>query len=181
MTESFSKVIAMIIAVVLLYIFPIENMLIRQDDTARIVVFNETAKFVDSVRNLGYITPLMYLQFMNVLSATGNHYEIYMEHRHGSIDPVYIDPDDTTSFQRTYNVNAEAVYSEDIFNKLFPDPSTPSDDTKYYFTKGDYFSVSVVNKNKTAASKVQEMLYMSEMPVKRIIVNYGGMIRDEAD
>jgi hypothetical protein len=47
-------------------------------------------------------------------------------------------------------------------------------------SKGDYFTVYVYNKNKTAAAKVQQMLIMAELPVKRIIVNYGGMVRDEA-
>lgn len=63
MDDIFSKVIALILAVVLLYIFPVESLLTRQDEITKVFVLNETAKFVDSVRNLGYITPLMYNQF----------------------------------------------------------------------------------------------------------------------
>ena len=70
MSETLSKIIALVIAVLLLYIFPVENMLTRQDDVTRVFVLNETTRFVDSVRNLGYITPVMYMQFTNALSAT---------------------------------------------------------------------------------------------------------------
>lgn len=181
MEETFSKVIALILAVILLYIFPVENLLARQDDITKIFVLNETAKFVDSVRNLGYITPLMYNQFQQVLSSTGNEYDVFMEHRHLSDDPVYIDPMDETSFQHDIRTNEYVYYTEQILDCLFPLTAAPVEDRRYYMSKGDYFSVYVCNKNKTAAAKVQQMLIMAELPTKRIIVNYGGMVRDETD
>lgn len=152
-------------------------MLTRQDDITRTVVLNETAEFVDSVRNLGYITPLMYMQFTHALSTTGNIYEISMEHIHYRIDPIYIDKDDMTSFQHNYNVNNRVTYTDEIINRLFPE--NPDQDRYYYLSKGDIFKVKVVNINKTPATKVQQMLLMSDLPVKRIVVNYGGMVRDE--
>jgi len=179
LSETLSKIIALIIAVFLLYIFPVENMLTRKDDITRVFVLNETAEFVDSVRNLGYVTPLMYLQFAQALSATGNNYDIYMEHRHGKVDPYYIDPVDITSFQHNYKVSRITVYTEDIMEVLFPVAAPASEDRYYFFSKGDYFSVRVTNRNKTTAAKVQEFLYMISVPAKRIIVNYGGMVRDE--
>ncbi|NLG89140.1 MAG: hypothetical protein GX494_08015 [Clostridiaceae bacterium] len=181
MDDIFSKITALILAVILLYIFPVESMLTRQDEITKVFVLNETAKFVDSARNLGYITPLMYTQFLRVLSSTGNEYEILMEHRHISIDPIYIDPVDKTSFQYDFNINENAYYTEEILACLFPPAAAPDQDRYYYMSKGDYFSVHVYNKNKTAAAKVQQMLIMAELPVKRIVVNYGGMVRDEAD
>lgn len=177
LSETLSKIIALVISILLLFIFPVENMLTRQDDITRTVVLNETAEFVDSVRNLGYITPLMYMQFTHALSTTGNIYEISMEHIHYRIDPIYIDKDDMTSFQHNYNVNNRVTYTDEIINRLFPE--NPDQDRYYYLSKGDIFKVKVVNINKTPATKVQQMLLMSDLPVKRIVVNYGGMVRDE--
>ncbi|NLM10697.1 MAG: hypothetical protein GX213_07990 [Clostridiaceae bacterium] len=177
MSETLSKIIALIISILLFFIFPVENMLTRQDDITRVVVLNETSKFVDSVRNLGYITPLMYSQFSHALSATGNVYEITMEHTHNRIDPVYADPVVITSFQHDYNINARITYTDDILSVLFPD--TGGAGGRYYLSKGDIFCVKVANVNKTTATKIQQMLLMSDLPVKRIIVNYGGMVRDE--
>jgi len=181
LNDIFSKVIALILAVILLYIFPVENLLTRQDDITKVFVLNETSKFVDSARNLGYITPLMYNQFLHVLSSTGNEYNVLMEHRHVSIDPVYIDPVDNTSFQHDFNTNYKTYYTEQILDCLFPATTAPPEDRYYYMSKGDYFSVYVYNKNRTAAAKVQQMIIMAELPAKRIVVNYGGMVRDEAD
>ncbi len=178
MSEALSKVFALILAVLLLYVFPVENMLARQDDLTRVFVLNETAEFVDSVRNLGYITPLMYMQLSQNLSATGLVYDIKMEHMHCSVDPVYIDPVDITSFQHDYGLNYRVTYTDEIAEKLFPAVSI-SGEKKYTLSKGDYFSVTISNKNKTIATRVQEMLIMAELPTKRIRVNYGGMVRDE--
>ncbi len=179
MSETLSKVFALIITVLLLYIFPVENMLTRQDDITKVYVLNETAEFVDSVRNLGYITPVMYRQFSQVLSATGNRYVIMMEHRHINIQPIYTDPDDITSFQHDYSTHYQTFYNDDILKTLFPELNPPPADTNYYLSKGDLFSVQVVNDNKTIATRVQEMLLMTDLPVRKIIVNYGGMVRDE--
>jgi len=178
LSETLSKIIVLIILVLLFFVFPVENMLARQDDITRIAVLNETCEFVDSVRNLGYITPVMYMQFSQALSATGNTYEITMEHIHNSIDPNYTDPVDMTSFQHDYNVNTRVSYTEDILATLFPDTPGVSPD-RYYLSKGDIFRVNVVNVNKTMATKVQQMLLMTDLPAKRIAVTYGGMVRDE--
>ena len=180
MSETLSKVFALIIAVLLLYIFPVENMLTRQDDIAGVFVLNETAEFVDSVRNLGYITPVMYRQFSQVLATTGNRYAIVMEHRHVNIQPVYTDPDDITSFQHDYSSHYQTFYHDDIMQTLFPAVNPLPADTNYYLSKGDLFTVQVMNENKTIATRVQELLLMTDLPVRKIIVNYGGMVRDES-
>lgn len=179
MSETLSKTFALVLAVLLLYIFPVENMLSRQDDMTRVFVLNETAEFVDAVRNLGYITPVMYLQFSEVLSASGNRYQIEMEHRHVSIIPIYTDPDDMTSFQHDYSRNEYATYTDEILETLFSQTASASSDRYYYLSKGDIFTVQVSNVNKTTATRVQEMLMMNDLPTKRIIVRYGGMVRDE--
>lgn len=181
LSETLSKMIAFILAILLLYIFPVENMLTRQDDMTRVFVFKETTEFVDAVRNLGYVTPVMYLQFTNALNATGNKYDILMEHRHERVEPVYTDPVDMTSFQHDYAKHHKMTYTSDIMEKLFPDGVQVPTDTTYSLSKGDIFSVRVVNKNKTIATKVQEMLLMADIPAERIIIDYGGMVRDEND
>jgi hypothetical protein len=179
LSDTISKIIALIISFMLFFIFPIENMLTRQDDIAKVVVLNETCEFVDSVRNLGYITPIMYKQYCQALSMTGNVYKVSMEHKHTTIDPVYLDPVDKTSFQHDYNKNYDITYTKDILSTLLPDSLSHSGDNYYFLSKGDIFSVQVINTNKTAATKVQQMLLMSDLPVNRIVVTYGGMVRDE--
>lgn len=57
MGDSLSKIVAIVLAVLLMFIIPIKSEFERLDDISRIYVLNETTKFVDRVRNLGYITP----------------------------------------------------------------------------------------------------------------------------
>ncbi|KAB3525460.1 hypothetical protein [Alkaliphilus serpentinus] len=177
MGDSLSKIVAIIIGVFLLFIYPISNMFERQDDITRIFVLAETTKLVDSVRNLGYITPTMYLEFSNNLAATNNLYDIQMEHRRKVYDPLYDDPTIPSTFKDTFNINYTANYTEDIMETLFPDP--PNTDGKYTFSKGDYFLVKVTNRNKTIATRIHEMLYATFLSTEKIIVKYGGMIKDE--
>ncbi|MCX7920459.1 MAG: hypothetical protein N3B21_00330 [Clostridia bacterium] len=178
MESTFSKIIALILATLLLFIFPVLNMFIKQDDTTHIFVFTETSKFVDQVRNLGYITPMMYREFANKLSATNNTYSIEMEHYHKKYDPIYDDPANAATFKDDFNVNFKATYTDNIMSTLFPNP--PLTGEKYKLSKGDYFAVRVKNKNKTLATKLQEMLYNANLSEAKIIVRYGGMIKDEA-
>jgi len=177
MGDSLSKIVAIILAVFLLFIYPISNMFERQDDISRIFVLAETTKLVDSVRNLGYITPNMYLEFTNNLAATNNTYDIQMEHRSKRYDPVYDDPTIAATFRDSFNVNYTAYFTEDILEKLFT--GSPSPEKIYTFSKGDYFVIKVRNKNKTMATKIQEMLYAVGLSTEKIVIRYGGMIKDE--
>ena len=75
MGDSLSKIVAIVLAVLLMFIIPIKSEFERLDDISRIYVLNETTKFVDRVRNLGYITPRMYLEYVRNIEATDNLYE----------------------------------------------------------------------------------------------------------
>ncbi|RCX13011.1 hypothetical protein DFR58_11968 [Anaerobacterium chartisolvens] len=173
MGESLSKIIALFLSVLLLFIFPILNMFENQDDTTKVFVLNETAKFVDSVRNLGYITPDMYREFTRRLSATNNIYSIQMEHYHKRYDPL----DSAGASENKFNINYRGTYTESIMSELFPASSAA--DPRYKLGKGDYFAVRVRNENKTLATKIQQMLYGADMAEAKIIINYGGMVKDE--
>lgn len=149
----------------------------NQDDTTKVFVLTETAKFVDSVRNLGYITPNMYQEFSRKLSATNNIYAIEMEHYHKKYDPIYGDPTVASTFKNDFNVNFKATYTNVIMDKLFPTTIKP--DRTYKLSQSDYFAVRVRNTNKTLATKVQEMLFNANLGNAKIIIRYGGMVKDE--
>jgi hypothetical protein len=177
MGESLSKMVAIIIAVILLFIFPIMNMFENQDDISRNIVFNETAKFVDSVRNLGYITPKMYNDFYKKIEATGNIYNVSLTHMHLVVNPVYTDVTDFSSFQDNAESNFNNVYTNVIVNTLFP--NNPTGNERYKLNAGDYFVLEIFNDNKTMGTKIKELFLNVDLPDKNIIVNYGGMVRNE--
>ncbi|WDV46956.1 hypothetical protein PV797_04460 [Clostridiaceae bacterium M8S5] len=178
MGSSFSKVIAIIITCILLFVFPMMTLLERQDDTSRIYVLAQTTKLVDSVRNLGYISTNMYREFCEKLYATDNVYEIQMEHFHKNVDPVYIDTTDSSMFCDDININYIAYYTENITNAI---NNSNNENKKYYFTKGDYFTVKVVNKNKTIATRLKDLVYNTCLPNENISIYYGGMVQNETN
>lgn len=184
MPNALSKVIAIVIAVFLLFIFPIKNELERQDETSRIFVLNKTISFVDSVRNLGYITPDMYEDYLNELALTGNLYKVELEHAKLEYLPVMEYNSSTGQYEPKlgeFHKSYINTYTDEIEECLFPDTNPPQPGQPYKMRMGDYFTISVVNQNKTTATKLQEIIYGRYISPEKIFVTYGGMIKDESD
>ena len=187
MPNALSKIVAIFLVVFLLFVYPIKNELERQDETSRIYVLSKTIGFVDSVRNLGYIAPDMYENYLSELAATGNLYKIEMVHAKLEYLPVTEYNHSTGQYEARpgeFLKSYKNTYTAEIEECLFPepDPLNPLEEGKpYEMRKGDYFTVSVVNQNKTMATRIQEMVYGRVISPEKIFVTYGGMIKDESD
>lgn len=166
----FSKYVAVILSVVLMFFVPLNSMAQKQDEIVQAYVTQETVRFTDAIKNNGYLTGDMYLSFSQSLSKTDNIYEISITYQHRVINPVY---SEDGVFQDKISVNYENVYSDDIRKALFEGTGT------YYFQQGDYISVSVKNREKTLSARLKELLYRIDMPDAQIYAVYGGEIRDE--
>ena len=178
MGDSLSKIVAIVLAVLLMFIIPIKSEFERLDDISRIYVLNETTKFVDRVRNLGYITPRMYLEYVRNIEATDNLYEVRLEHGRKIYIPVYEESlSGNLEFKEEHIEEYDTSFTEDIIKVLLPDSPVGGDDIILELRKGDYFAVTVFNTNRTMATKMQEMLG-SNVPVEKIFVRYGGLVND---
>lgn len=207
--DTISKAFALILAVLLLYMFPISETYERQDDISYIVALEAVTSFVDSARNLGYVSPNMYTDMVQALEKTGNTYDIVMEHQHKQFIPVYLhqgDPgytaehnarvtagtrlatDTTPIFLDRYEVQYQAFPTGEITKILFPgyEPAlgdnqrTVLDPTRFYtMSVGDTFKVTVTNTNRTNATVVRDILTGGNTPNERIVIPYGGMVENE--
>ncbi|GKS12950.1 hypothetical protein YDYSY3_39500 [Paenibacillus chitinolyticus] len=179
----FGKIFVVIVAALLLFIWPVSEVFERQDDIAHLTAYKAVTTFVDAVRNKGYISPQMYNDFVLELSKTGNVYDIELEHQHKRYNPVYSDPANPGTFQNTFKVDYEAFYRNQIMPILFPSDSTAAktdESRKYKFTEGDYFAVVVKNKNKTNAGQMRDFLNGGiSSDNTRIYIPYGGMVTNE--
>ncbi len=97
--NSYIKVFAILLAVLLLYIYPIYTAFQQQDDISELVVLRATTAFVDAVRDKGYISPTMYTDFRQTIEATGLDFDVQMEHESKKYVPVYDDPTRPETFQ----------------------------------------------------------------------------------
>ncbi len=181
MINAASKLLAVLLAVLLLNVYPAAETADRQDDIARMTANQNVTRFVDAVRTKGYISPRMLAEFEEQLAQTGNVYEVSMEHSHKKYVPHYTDPMDNNSFTGTYEVVQDGYYSAQIRDRLFPSSGViPAEDPgrRYTLTTGDYFTVTLQNTNRTPSMLIREWLSGTTQD-SAVFVTYGGMVLNE--
>ncbi|MEF2964207.1 hypothetical protein V3851_00065 [Paenibacillus sp. M1] len=179
---SLSKILGVFIALILMFAYPLYQQAQRQDQLSQIVVHSAVTEFVDASRTKGYITPTMYSDLTRKLGATGNQYEIEMEHLHKKYSPDYSDPANENSFKNSFTTYFDGHYTDEIMNRLFPDNTLPvnSLDRRYVMTEGDFFTVKVKNINRTMATILQDFFLNGNTGDNtRIYMPYGGMVINE--
>ena len=79
MGESTMTIIAIFLAAILMFAFPLMAMSDRNDDISQLNAQTLTTEFVDKVRTTGKLTEDDYTKFVEKLSATGDTYDIEFE------------------------------------------------------------------------------------------------------
>ena len=168
MEESLSKFITAILAIIIMFIFPVYIAYEKKDDISYALAVRYTQDFVDKVRSKGYLTQELYQEYVTHLMATGNTYSVDLEHKH-----VRFDPSNTDVGQASAAVRSEEIYStEHILNFM-----EKNEEHKYVMNVGDNFNVKIKNTNVTTATVIYNIVTvnMSSNNV-RIHVDYGGRI-----
>lgn len=89
MENTFKKVFDIILAIIVLFIFPLLYYSQRQDTLTQQIVATDTSDFVDTVSTQGYVTRDMYEAFLKRLNATNVVYRIELEHKVLALEPEY--------------------------------------------------------------------------------------------
>ncbi|OAB38445.1 hypothetical protein PGLA_20350 [Paenibacillus glacialis] len=182
MELSLSKILGIFIAVVLLFGYPLYQQALRQDELSQIVVHSAVVEFVDASRTKGYITPKMYLDFNKKLGATGNQYDIQLEHLHKKYNPDYTDPANPSSFVDSFTTYFDGHYTEEVMKILFPNNTNALDNEhrRYVMAVGDFLTVKVKNNNRTMATVLQDFFTNSNTGSNiKVFMPYGGMVINE--
>ena len=79
MSDTLITVIAIGLAAILMFVFPLMTMSDRTDDVAQLTVETATTEFVDNIRTTGKITPDNYNSFVQSITSTGNTYDVQIE------------------------------------------------------------------------------------------------------
>lgn len=182
MSSAVSKFVAVLLAVALMFVYPAAETYQRQDDLSRNMVYNAVTQFVDAVRNKGYLTPVMYQDFLNEIHMTGNDFDIQMEHLHKKYTPVYTDASNPDTFQHDIDVSYAGYYTADIMSVIFPNSTKEKDDDarKYKMNVGDFFKVTVKNINRTSGTIMMDFISGSISGEAAVLAYpYGGMVLNE--
>lgn len=188
MQDNVSVLIATIVFVIIIVIFPIYNVATRQDSMANNVVVKATTSFVDEVRNKGYIKTDDYQDYINQINLTGNFYDVEIEvHRKTIIqnkDGEYVE-----DYEKYYTKDvlkemdsrieiATGVTEVEALNKVAETLSTKNTmeiSNVYLLNEGDKIYVRVKNTNITQAQLLLYNIFKGSVESK-ILVNYGGEI-----
>lgn len=160
--NSLDKVVGIAFIVLLMFLVPLQDSARKADGISQAYISNETMEFVNNVKNKGYITADMYKRFIYHIDKTNNLYDIQIVHSHRLIEPLI---NENGTVEEHYTIRYFNTYQDEILE-------TFDEGNIYYFSQGDYINVSIKNRSKTLADRIT-------ISSGRILVTYGGMIRDE--
>ncbi len=176
--NSLWNVLAIILAVFLMIVFPIMHSFEKQDQIVRLNVLNETDIFLDAIKAKGYIDKSDFINFKDKLATTGFAFDVKLEHKKMLFVPVYDDPTKEDTFTGDVRVVSELFSDYEIKDVLFGEKAKEYKAT-YKMSRGDVFTVIVKSKVKSKAQKLKEMLFVLNSD-SVFYVKLGGSIQNEA-
>ena len=141
MGDTVVTILAIVLAAVLMFIFPLMSVADRSDDVSQLSVQNSTTTFVDNIRSTGRITLAEYNRFVQEINATGNTYDVEIE-----VKVLDENPGKKTA-QTAYEKIGENVYYTQYTTQVLESLEQGS----MLLEPGDNIVVSVKNQNSTAA------------------------------
>lgn len=151
MSDTLITIIAIALAAVLMFVFPLMTISDRNDDVAQLAVETATTEFVDKVRSTGKITQANLDQFLQTITATGDTFDVKME--------VQIKDENLTkkvSQAKSDKIGENVYYSE--FTSQIEEKMLKNNGV-YYCKEGDIFSTRVENTNQTIAQQLKNFFY----------------------
>lgn len=150
MGDSLITIIAIFLAAILMFVFPLMAISERTDDVSQLVVETTTTDFVDNVRSTGKLTLDNYDKFVQELASTGNSYSVDMEAQILDENPgVKTTQAETTKIGENVYYNLYTSQIEDKLNKS----------NTLTLKEGDIFSTTVKNTNTTIAQTLRNFFY----------------------
>ena len=152
MGDSIITIIAIFLAAILMFIFPLMALSERSDDISQLSVQTATAEFVDDIRATGKLTLEKYEKYLSTLTATGNSFDVEMQ------------------IQKYYSVYTSQIMEDLQANKVMK------------LKEGDIVSVTVKNTNKTISQLLRNFFYrVSGNDTYQISAQHGGIVMVNAN
>lgn len=153
MSDTFITVIAILLAVVLLVVVPLQVTSQRVDTMSKLDVDTLTSDFVEQIRTTGSLTKDDYYNFKQKLTSTGNTYDVNMEFKILDENPG------KKTTQVTRNKIGENVYYSVYTAQVEKTLEDEKNDGKYSLKEGDLVSVTVRNTNLTIGQQMKNFVY----------------------
>lgn len=152
MSDTLITIIAIFLAAVLMFVFPLMAVSNNQEDVTQLAVTEATQEFVNKAATKGNITQEDYDAYVQTLGATGNTYDIKLEVQHLDENPG----------KKTSTASGDMI-GENVRYSTFTDEILKSFNNngngKYSLSKGDNVIVTVNNTNTTLAQLLRNFVY----------------------
>ena len=144
MGDSAVTIIAIFLAAILMFVFPLMTMADKSDDVSQLSVQNATTDF-NKIRTTGYLSQDDYDNFILTLASTGNSYNAEITVQKLDQNPAKKSSGDTTTIgQNVYYT----MYTTQVLEQL-----------PLSLNEGDIVSVNVENTNTTVAGQLRNFMY----------------------
>ncbi len=173
MSDSLITIVAIFLAAILMFVFPLLSIAERSDDIAELTVQTAVTDFVDTARATGKITMDNYSKMIGKIEATGNTYDVEMEVKvlDENVGKKSAWTNGTVIGENVYY----SVYTSQIMNYI--SSMTDDGDGVYTMKEGDIFSVTAKNNNKTLSQTIRGVFYsMSGKGTYQIAAQASGLV-----
>ena len=144
MGDSFVTIIAIFLAAMLMFVFPLMSVSEKSDNISQLTVQTATTDFVDKVRTTGELTLDDYDKYIQTITSTGNAFDV----------ELMVQIMDENIGVKTTQAETTKI-GENIYYNLYTSQleSVLKDNKKHKITlkEGDRVSVTVKNTNTTIA------------------------------
>lgn len=163
MGDSAMAVVAIIVATIIMGIFPLMAMANQTDKTTNLTVQTATTELVNKVRATGKLSGNDYDNFISELSATGNSYDasITVQIADGNLAKKEGNSSDKIYYNKYNTQVMEEIYGDNGLSRTMN------------LKEGDVISVTVKNTNTTIAQQLRNFMY-------KVIGNSSSAITAEA-
>jgi len=150
MSDILTSIIAIFIAAILMFIFPLMATASQNDEIAQIAVQTITANFTNIVAQQGKITSNEYDSFIQKLHSTGNSFDVELEAKILDENP-----------SRKKTIETNEIADKNVYYSEYTTIIEEALRTKgtYVMKKGDYIIVSVKNTNITIGTQLKNFFY----------------------
>ena len=151
MGDSLITIIAIFLAAILMFVFPLMSLSERSDDISQLAVQTATTEYVDKIKTTGKMTLDDYDKFISTLTATGNSFEVETLVQQLDENPgVKTTQAETTKIGENLYYNKYTSQVEEELNSK----------GRITLKEGDIVSVTVKNTNKTISQMLRNFFYM---------------------
>ncbi len=158
MGDSLTMVVVIILAGILIFVFPMSAMAERGDDISQLTAQTAVTEFVNTTRNTGRITNADYDKLVASLNSTGNTYDI-------TIEILVIDENPAKKGQIISAIqqggSSTDKHGENLYYSIYTTQIMDELDQNgvKYMKQGDVITVSAANSNNTISQMFKGFLY----------------------